>query len=153
MTSDACRLCDLTSFVWVGLVDASGMEKLNMRKLFSASDLRVSRGFYISFGGELMLILSEQQVGEAEGIWNSDKLFSGVATTFRRLETMNGKPTKLRRAKAMMLSGWSRCGKPADGHFALGTMCSCGAEKLWDLTGFFRVGLVDLMLCSAACCV
>ena len=32
MTSDACRLCDLTSFVWVGRVDASGMDELNMRK-------------------------------------------------------------------------------------------------------------------------
>ena len=153
MTSDACRLCDLTSFVWVGLADASGMDKLNMRKaVFCIGSTCVAR-LSTSFGGELMFILSEQQVGEAEGIWNSDKLFSGVATTFGRLETMTGKPTKLRRAKAMMLSGWSRCGKPADGHFALGTMCSCGAEKLWGLTGFIRVGLVDLMLYSAACCV
>ena len=27
MTWDARRLCDLTSFVWVGLVDASGLEQ------------------------------------------------------------------------------------------------------------------------------
>ena len=31
MTWDARRLCDLTSFVWVGLVDASGLEQLSMR--------------------------------------------------------------------------------------------------------------------------
>ena len=75
MTSDACRLCDLTSFVWVGLADASGMDKLNMRKaVFCIGSTCVAR-LSTSFGGEFMFILSEQHLGEAEGIWNSDKLF------------------------------------------------------------------------------
>ena len=32
MAWDASRLCDLTSFVWVGLVDASGLEQPTMKK-------------------------------------------------------------------------------------------------------------------------
>ena len=76
--------------------------------------------------------------------WNSDSQSLGLAPTSGKLETTSGRLTRRRRAGAMTLSGCSRRGTPVDGLCAPARICSCLAEKLYDLTGFIGVGLEDL---------
>ena len=85
--------------------------------------------------------------------WNSDSQSLGLAPTSGKLETTSGRLTRRRRAGAMTLSGCSRRGTPVDGLCAPARICSCLSEKLFDLTGCIRVGLVDLCDVTVLKCV